>query len=407
VAGKRSKPRVLIAGGGVAAAEALLALRDLAGDHVEIELLAPEPDFVYRPLAVVAPFDLGEAPRFALAPIVSEFGASHRLSALAEVKPNRRVAITSEGEELPYDVLVVATGAEAEEALPGALTYRGSEDGRTFAELLDEIERGDAAEVVFAVPRGVSWPLPLYELALITAGRLAAWGSVARLTFVTPEEAPLALFGRQASEAVGELLRSRGIDVRTFTYPVEFTCGVLSVVPEGVIRADRVVALPRLRGRPPVGLPRDADGFLPVDAHGLVRGLSDVYAAGDATAFPVKQGGIAAQQADAVAEAIAAHIGGFGAPDEPAPFRPVLRGVLLTGEGARYMRAEVTGGRGERSEVSTEMLWCPEGKIAARYLTHYLARRASPVEPARPLPADAIPVDVEITGPAHDPAPTP
>jgi sulfide:quinone oxidoreductase len=396
VARGRAKQRVLIAGGGVAAVEALLALRDLAGDHVDVELLAPERYFVYRPLAVAAPFDLGEPPRFELAAIASDVGASHRRSALAAVDTDRRLAATKEGDELPYDALIVASGAESEAAVPGALTYRGLEDTQSFAELLGEIEQGDAAKIVFAIPSGVNWPLPLYELALITSGRIAEWGSVARLTLVTPEQAPLALFGRKASEAVEKLLMSRGIEIRTSTHPGHFSQLTLSLVPEGIIRADRVVALPRLRGRPPVGLPHDDNGFLPVDRHGRVRGLSDVYAAGDATTFPVKQGGIAAQQADAVAEAIASRIGGFGAPEEPTPFRPVLRGVLLTGADARHMRAEVTGGRGEGSEISTEMLWCPEGKIAARYLTHYLARRATPAEPARPLAADAIPVDVEI-----------
>jgi sulfide:quinone oxidoreductase len=121
-----------------------------------------------------------------------------------------------------------------------------------------------------------------------------------------------------------------------------------------------------------------------------------VYAAGDVTDFPVKQGGIAAQQADAVAEAIAARVGGFGAPDEPAPFRPVLRGVLLTGEGARHMRAEIVGGHGDQSEVSTEMLWYPEGKISARYLNAYLARGGNAVEPVKPLSAGAIPVDIQL-----------
>ena len=38
--------RVLIAGGGVAGLEALLALRDLAGDRVELTLLSPETDFI-------------------------------------------------------------------------------------------------------------------------------------------------------------------------------------------------------------------------------------------------------------------------------------------------------------------------------------------------------------------------
>ena len=46
--------RVLIAGGGVAALETVLALRALAGDRVKLELLAPDEEFVERPLAVLS-----------------------------------------------------------------------------------------------------------------------------------------------------------------------------------------------------------------------------------------------------------------------------------------------------------------------------------------------------------------
>ena len=179
----------------------------------------------------------------------------------------------------------------------------------------------------------------------------------------------------------------------TSTHPVAFAHSSLAVVPEGEVSASRVVALPGLRGRAPMGVPQDADGFIPVDAYGVVQGLPDIYAAGDVTASSIKQGGIATQQADAVASAIAAR---FGAPVEPEPFRPVLRGMLLTGDGARFMRAEVSGGRGERTEVSSEVLWWPEGKIAGRHLSPYLARGAHAVKPEPPLTADAIPVDVEL-----------
>ena len=53
------RPRVLVAGGGVAALEALLALHELAGRHVHLELLAPGTQFLNRPASVAAPFGLG------------------------------------------------------------------------------------------------------------------------------------------------------------------------------------------------------------------------------------------------------------------------------------------------------------------------------------------------------------
>ena len=117
-------------------------------------------------------------------------------------------------------------------------------------------------------------------------------------------------------------------------------------------------------------MPRDATGFVPTDPHGRVPGVHDVYAAGDLTAFPIKQGGLAAQQADAVAETIAA---AAGVPLEPRPFRPVLRALLLTGGGPAFLRVELSGGHGETSEASEEALWWPPGKIVGRYLAPFLA----------------------------------
>jgi sulfide:quinone oxidoreductase len=137
---------------------------------------------------------------------------------------------------------------------------------------------------------------------------------------------------------------------------------------------------------PVAGLPRDANGFLPTDPSGRVQGLDDVFAAGDATSFPIKQGGIAAQQADAAAEAIAA---AAGAPIEPQPFRPVLRGLLLTGETPTFLRAELAGGTGDTSLATSELLWWPPGKIVGRYLAPFLAERAGGIF-APPAGAEAF-----------------
>jgi sulfide:quinone oxidoreductase len=98
-------------------------------------------------------------------------------------------------------------------------------------------------------------------------------------------------------------------------------------------------------------------------------GLERVYAAGDVTDFAIKHGGIAAQQADAAAQAIAAVA---GAAVRPERFKPVIRGVLLGGEKPLYLSAHITGGHGSTSEVGETPTWSPAGKIAARYLGPYL-----------------------------------
>src|SRR5687768_7638977 len=175
--GRESERRkVLIAGGGVAGVEALLAFAALAPTRVGVELLAPEPEFAYRPLSVAEPFQLAQARRLSLAELAGEHGGRYRQDALAEVDPARRVVTTAAGTELDYDFLLLALGARAAVALPGALTFRGLADVDSFAELLVKLERGAVKRVAFAVPHEVRWPLPLYELALMTAAHVAASG---------------------------------------------------------------------------------------------------------------------------------------------------------------------------------------------------------------------------------------
>jgi CBS domain-containing protein len=229
----------------------------------------------------------------------------------------------------------------------------------------------------------------------MTAAYLAERGLAGvELALVTPEEEPMQLFGRAGSEAVRALLEERHIAVQTGSTPVELVDGELRLVPEGTIAADRVVALPRLRGPRIDGLPQTVEGFVPVDAHGQVHGLADVFAAGDITSFPVKQGGIAAQQADAAAETIAATA---GADLAPQPFRPVLRGLLLTGRQPRYLRHDLTGGAGEASSASPDPLWWPPAKIVGRYLAPFLGTFAGVESPPEaPSAFGAVPVEVEL-----------
>jgi sulfide:quinone oxidoreductase len=383
--------RVLIAGGGVAALEATLALRALAEERVDVELVAPEADFIYRPLAVAEPFRVGEVRRFPLRPLVEAAGARLRQAFVTRVDPDRHVVVTEDGDELEYDVLLLALGARPREAVPGALTFRGPEDGSALAALLEQALEGELRSIVFALPAGVTWPLPLYELALLTGTYLTDRGAIGvELTLVTPEEAPLALFGAAASGAIRELLETRGIGLRTHATPQRLEAGVLRLTPEGEIETARVVALARLTGPRLDGIACDANGFVPTDEHARVGSEVDVYAAGDLTQFPLKQGGIATQQADAAAAAIAARV---GAAVEPTPFSPVLRGLLLTGMAPRYLRAEAGTAR---SAVDTEPLWWPPAKIVGRYLAPFLAERLGLSETPPPVVPEAVPVEVEL-----------
>jgi sulfide:quinone oxidoreductase len=390
----RDDAHVLIAGGGVAALEAALALRALAGDRASVELVAPEPRFWYRPMAVAEPFGLGEVRHFELPELVSGAGATFTLGEVVSVDAARRLAHTSAGGEVPYSVLLIACGALPTPAVRGALTFRGPGDTSTIEDLLAEIGDGEVRRVWFAVPPGAIWSLPAYELALMTSAWLKARGiEDVTVALVTPEDEPLHLFGQEASESVRSLLEDNGVELHTRAFPVDARAGELLFSGARVEPTDRVVALPRLIGPRIDGVPQTFEGFVPTDQHGRVLGLSGVYAAGDITTFPVKHGGIAAQQAEAAAEAIAAEL---GAPLTARPFTPVLRGLLLTGREPRYLRAELTGDAGERSATSPEPLWWPPSKIVGRYLSPFLAEHDREAGPVEAPPETGVAVEVEL-----------
>ncbi len=383
--------RVLIAGGGVAGLETLLGLHSLARDRVEIELLGAEPELVNRPSSVGEPFGHPHPRRLDLMEIAQERGATFRVGRLAAVHSEAREAETTNGGRIAYDALVVAIGATAEEALPGALTFRGEPDVAAFRELLGQIHVGEVRRVVFALPDGACWPLPLYELALMTASRIRALGVAdTEIALATPEERPLGLFGPVASDAVAELLEEAGIEVVTSAHAAAIEDRELRLVPGRRLAADRVVTLPRLRGPALPWLPCDADGFLPTDPHGAVRDAEGVWAAGDITSFPVKQGGLAAQQADAVVESIAARA---GVAIEPEPFKPVLRGMLLTGHARRFLRSGIAGGQNEASQSAEVPLWWPVTKVVGRHISSYLVQRCG--QPPQDAPDDPGSVAVE------------
>jgi sulfide:quinone oxidoreductase len=378
-------PTIVIAGGGIAGLEALIALHGHLGPNAEIELLEANTDLVERQRAVAEPFGGDPVRRFDLVRIAADHGAHLRPDRLASVDPEQRRIRTVRGDTLDYDALLVAVGGTPDVAIPGALTFSGPRDVGAFAGLLADLDAGRVQRVAFALPTSATWALPLYELALMTGEHVRGRGLPdVGLTLVTPEHRPLEAFGPRIASHIWSLLAERGIAVVTHSVPLRAGPGGLVVAHGEPVQAERIVSLPRLVGPWIGGLPHDDQGFLATDEHGAVRGTEAVWAAGDGTAFPLKQGGLAAQQAAAAAAAIARSL---GAQVPLEPFRPVLRGMLLDPAGARFLDST-------RGDVPTTPLWWPAAKVAAPHLSGYLAPHA----PDRPEQSEDIDVGDLLLG---------
>ena len=363
--------RVVVAGGGIAGVEALLALHDLAGDRLETTLVSPGPAFRFRPFAVAEPFGLGRVEEVPYAQLCAAAGADWVDAELAAVDAARGQVQLADGRVLAYDALIVAAGAQAQPGPAGTTTFQPDRARDILSGLLRDLEEGYSKSVAFVVGEGAVWPLPAYELALMTARQVRGMGSGASVTVVTPEPEPLAAFGPDAVQTLTRTLEEAGVTLFAgSTASVERAPDVhLRLDPSGkIVAADRIVTLPELRGRPISGVPADADGFILTDDRCRVQGLEHVYAAGDGVHSPVKLGGLATSQARTAARDIARRAGATVA--DPGD-EVVLDGVLMTG-------AAPVALSGESAVSEAAPIWWPARKVASRYLERLLAGEDPP-----------------------------
>jgi sulfide:quinone oxidoreductase len=371
---------VVVCGGGVAGVEALLRLRQLGGDRMRLTMVSPDPDLVYRPLAVMEPFASSGVRRYPLERITADVGARWVRDGLSSVDHANRAVHTESGKTLRYDALLLAIGARESSPYEHALVFTDRDAGATLRGLVRDVELGVVKSLAFVLPHEWAWPLPLYELALMTAARARSMDVNPQITFVTSEGRPLKAFGQAGGDAVVRLLEEAGITLHT---------GIVAQVPApGVLRldgtqleAERIVTLPKITGRAIRGIPAGSRWFVPIDQWCVVWATDGrVFAAGDGTDFPVKQGGIAAQQADTAAAGIA-HVAGLG--HRPPALHPVIRGALLTGGRPLYVAAHVVAGLGWQSEIYERPPWPPEDKIVAEELGPYLRKLEPAALPSR------------------------
>jgi len=361
---------VLIAGGGVAALEAVLRLRRLAGDQLDITVLAPNEQFVYRALSVREPFSAGAPEPHPVGPLLDHADASWVQDSMTSIDVQRRVVRTDGGSELPFDALLIAVGARPRAVVPHARTFDDHHADELLRGVVQDIEAGYVRKLAFVNPSGPVWPLPLYELALMSAQAAYSAGiDDMQIDLFTAESRPLPAFAATVGSAVAALLEEAGIRFHPSSEPKVVGTGHL-ITPEGdEMKVDSLIAMPRLTGPPVKGIPLGDHGFIAVDQHCEVPGTDHrVFAAGDAIAFPVKQGGVGAQAADVAAAAIA-HQAGLDVP--LVPFQPVVHGKLLTGRGPKFLFTRYVGGEGFDSVIADAPVGSTE-KVTAAELSPYL-----------------------------------
>ena len=356
----RDRIRVVVAGGGVAGLETLVGLRARAGDRVESHLVSPQAMFALRALGVDEHFGRGHPKAYALASIAGDLDVVLHHDAVHLVRGEEHSVQLQSGAELPFDVLVLAVGAFAFPAFKHGVCLADTHDG--VDDVIGDLRAGRARRLAVVVPTGVDWTLPGYEFALSAAAEAPG----PQVTLVTHELAPLERFGAPAVAMIRAELAAAGIDLLSGIAAEVPGDGVVDLGPGARVEADHVVHLPLLAGPRLRGTASDPDGFLRVDTE-LRAGHADVYAAGDCCVGTPKQGGLAAQQADAVVATIAARA---GAGVHAEPFHPILRGLLRTARGPRYLRAE-----GDECLVSEQPLWWPPSKVASHWLVPWLATR--------------------------------
>jgi sulfide:quinone oxidoreductase len=362
--------RVVICGGGVAALEALLRLRRLGGEQVALTLVCPNEQFHYRPLAVREAFGAYAAKRYAIGRVAADTSATWVRGTLHAVDTNARSIQTEDGQVIAYDALLLAIGGHETAPFEHALVFTDRDAADAYRGVREQIESDAVGSIAFVVPDGPVWPVPLYELALLTAHHARRHNATASIALITAEGRPLKAFGQGAGDAIQQLLAQAGIALHTGV-GVTLSAPRTLTFADTRLEADLVVTLPRVSGPSIPGIAAGSRWFVPVNDYCVVDGADGrVYAAGDATDFVIKHGALGAQQADTAAAGIA-HLA--GAQPAPQPFDPVIRAMVLTGSHPLYLEAHVVKGLGWRSSVYDEPPWPADEKVVTQELGPYLA----------------------------------
>lgn len=298
--------RVLILGGGTGGTITANRLRRMLPSSVDITVVDSTPGHIYQPGLLFVPFGLADADEL-VRPRAEQLhrGIQYLPATVDRVDVGRRHVWLEGGRSLPYDVLVVATGAvlmpEETEGLDGPgwgtniFTFYSIDGARALAPALAEFTAGRIVVNVVDLP--IKCPVAPLEFCFLTDWFLREKGvrDDVELTYVTPLDG--AFTKPVASRRLGELLQQKGINVVTEfnTGSVDHETGTLTSYDGRDVGFDLAVVIPLHGGAPFVGRSPglgDELNFIPTDERTLQsRAAPEIFAIGDAAGLPVSKAG--------------------------------------------------------------------------------------------------------------------
>jgi len=384
--------QVVVLGGGFAGLETAFALRHRLGDRVRISLVSDRDDFLFKPNTIYLPFG-GDERRLhiPLSRPAQRIGANLHIQRVAEVEPDAGKVRLSDGSVLPYDHLVLATGATmrpdeiaglAEHAHTIWTPAEMRRLGAALARLVRTVRTGRRQQVLFVVPPGNKCSGPLYEIVFMLETWLRRHGVRDRvdIRYTTYESGYIQAFGPRLDTLVRTEFAKRQIDGRTGAAVSKIADREVWYEDGTAHDYDVLIAFPPYQaavGYP--GLPADERGFLSCELGSRqVVGHPEIHAPGDTGDFPVKQAFLAFLQADAAAADIAAQVTASATPE--SAFEPVSMCVMemfdkatfaqvplrLTGEPNRPVAVDETAV--DRYRVGTGRTWRLGKKALGLYL---------------------------------------
>lgn len=399
------KPRVLVLGGGFAGLEAAFYLHWRLDDRADITLVSDQDHFLFKPNTIYIPFGLDpEKLHIDLAKPARRAHIKFVHAKAREIDPEAKT-VGVDGETLPYDFLVVATGAgmrpdEVVGLAENALTIWTEEDmlklREAFSELASAAGARERRQVLFLVPPNNKCSGPLYEMVMMldTWLRRKRVRENVHITWTTFERGYIQVFGPRLHQVVDAEFRRRGIDGRTQHVVSEVTPDAVIYENGERLPYDLLVSFPPYvaANRYP-SLPADDRGFVQtVFETRQVAGHPEVYAVGDTADFPVKQAFLAFLQADAAAQHLATQVlGGNSAKRfEPTSMcvmemldKATFAQVPLRLTGRPELPVEVRPEELSRYKVGTSPAWRLGKKLLGLYLP-YRFKRGKPFHAGAP-----------------------